>query len=599
MIRIKWYQKPTCVVVVMALLLSLGIATMPVVGTAGAAAPDAYVAFWGSYSFGQNNVPAGGDFTAIAAGGRHCLALKSDGSLVAWGYNNYGQCNVPAGNDFMYIAAGDYHNLAIRFTFTFSVVAWGWNTFGQCDVPASEDFGAIAAGGYHSLALKFDGSLVAWGNNSDGQCNVPAGSDFTAIAAGGDHSLALKSDGSLVAWGKNHHGQCDVPAGNDFTAIAAGSLFSLALFIGPPALDHIVISPDPATITAGDSQAYTAEAFDVYDNTMGDVTSQTVFSIEAGAGGSWDANVYTSEKAGTWTVTGTYNGKSDTATLTVNPKAPYALTLAANPVNITADGSSTSELTATVEDEYGNPVADGTDVLFETDYGTFASDSITEQTSGGVATATLTSESSTETVIATVTATANGASDVTAVFFIPEGGAEVEESQTETVTDSGAVTDTPTGGDVSIDATGDHTVTIAKYEDNPGGTPTFSATGDYYDVHLDDDTGVTSLTIAFCPAEEDTIVYYWSGTEWVACSDQSYSGGCILVTITDSTQPTLSDLTGLIFGLGMMPMGVSPTAVGGEVYPINKVNVLAPWLSLALILAIGGSILVVRRRRAN
>jgi len=40
-------------------------------------------------------------------------------------------------------------------------------------------------------------------------------------------------------------------------------------------------------------------------------------------------------------------------------------------------------------------------------------------------------------------------------------------------------------------------------------------------------------------------------------------------------------------------------AVGGEFYPVNKANVLAPWLGLALILAIGGSILVMRRRRAN
>jgi len=37
-------------------------------------------------------------------------------------------------------------------------------------------------------------------------------------------------------------------------------------------------------------------------------------------------------------------------------------------------------------------------------------------------------------------------------------------------------------------------------------------------------------------------------------------------------------------------------AVGGEVYPINKTNVLAPWLSLALIIAISASILVMRRR---
>ncbi|GAI41220.1 unnamed protein product, partial [marine sediment metagenome] len=42
-----------------------------------------------------------------------------------------------------------------------------------------------------------------------------------------------------------------------------------------------------------------------------------------------------------------------------------------------------------------------------------------------------------------------------------------------------------------------------------------------------------------------------------------------------------------------------PLAVGGEVYPINKAGILAPWLGLILILAIGGGILGLRRRRAH
>lgn len=83
-------------------------------------------------------------------------------------------------------------------------------------------------------------------------------------------------------------------------------------------LDHIVISPDYTTITAGETQTYTAEAFDVNDNTLGDVTAETSFVIQAGAGGSWADNTYTSETAGiSWIVTGTYSEKFDTAALTV------------------------------------------------------------------------------------------------------------------------------------------------------------------------------------------------------------------------------------------------------------------------------------------
>jgi len=39
--------------------------------------------------------------------------------------------------------------------------------------------------------------------------------------------------------------------------------------------------------------------------------------------------------------------------------------------------------------------------------------------------------------------------------------------------------------------------------------------------------------------------------------------------------------------------------VGGELYPVNKLSILAPWLTLALFLAMGAGILVVRRRQAH
>jgi len=287
-----------------------------------------------------------------------------------------------------------------------------------------------------------------------------------------------------------------------------------------------------------------------------------------------------------------YAGISNKDTWNFTGTTPATVTLTAQPIQIPASGSSTSMLTATVKDQYGNNVADGTNVTFTTDHGTFASDTITKQTSGGVATATLTSESSAETVIATVTATANGVSDATAVFFIPEGGAEVEESKTETVCGSDTVLNAPTGGDVSIDATGCHTITTAKYKDIPSGTPTFQVTGDYWDVHLDNVTGVNTLTIEFCPADEDTAIYYWDGSTWRRASDQRYSNGCIVVTITDSTSPGLSDLSGLPFASGIP---YSPTTVGGEVYPVDKLAILAPWIALFAGIPVCAVILTRRR----
>jgi hypothetical protein len=88
------------------------------------------------------------------------------------------------------------------------------------------------------------------------------------------------------------------------------------------ALDHIVISPDPATIAAGATQAYTAEGFDSSNNSLGDVTGSTTFTI-SGVG---TCNAVTkacgSAVAGPYTVTGTDGVKTDTATLNVNAARP-------------------------------------------------------------------------------------------------------------------------------------------------------------------------------------------------------------------------------------------------------------------------------------
>jgi len=179
---------------------------------------------WGDNQYGQHDVPAGDDYLALASGYFHNLALQQDGSIAAWGNNQYGQCNVPAGISYAAVSAGGWHSLAIATNG--SIVAWG-ESMGEA--PAGNDCAAIASGWYHNLALRQDGSLVAWGNNVAGQCNVPAGNDYVAVSGGGYHSLALRQNGSIVAWGDNQYGQCNVPAGNDYVAVSGGGYFSLAL----------------------------------------------------------------------------------------------------------------------------------------------------------------------------------------------------------------------------------------------------------------------------------------------------------------------------------------------------------------------------------
>ncbi|MGH8937853.1 MAG: hypothetical protein ACRDV2_00705, partial [Actinomycetes bacterium] len=110
---------------------------------------------------------------------------------------------------------------------------------------------------------------------------------------------------------------------------------------GPPPppssnFDHIVIAPSQATIEPGGSQAYTAEAFDTDGHSMGKVTADTNFSI--GPDGSCQGHTCTATHTGAHTVTGTYAGDRDAATLVVEEEEPpppacphYALSFHSRP----------------------------------------------------------------------------------------------------------------------------------------------------------------------------------------------------------------------------------------------------------------------------
>jgi hypothetical protein len=85
----------------------------------------------------------------------------------------------------------------------------------------------------------------------------------------------------------------------------------------PGPLHHIGIAPASATIGAGGSQSYIAQSFDVFGQTIADVTAGTTFTISPD--GSCTGPTCTASVAGTHTVTGAYNGKTAAATLGVTP----------------------------------------------------------------------------------------------------------------------------------------------------------------------------------------------------------------------------------------------------------------------------------------
>lgn len=195
----------------------------------------------------------------IAAGAYHNLALKDDGTVWAWGFNTEGQLGNndntatsvpvqvlgPGGSGFLTgitaIAAGYRHSLALKNDGT--VWAWGFNEYSQLGNGTRTDSWVpvqvhnpdgsgfltgitdISAGSRQSLALHSDGSLWSWGFNRNGQ--IGNGSFLTAsrpvqvvntdqsgfltdiiqALCENDSALALKNDGTVWTWGVNRYGQ--------------------------------------------------------------------------------------------------------------------------------------------------------------------------------------------------------------------------------------------------------------------------------------------------------------------------------------------------------------------------------------------------------
>src|SRR5262245_36411308 len=156
-------------------LIATGLSCMALTAAVRA---QSYINGWGNGYVIDNRLAVDLTYVEIDGGGNHCVARRSDGSVVAWGSNYYyGQCNVPSlppGLTYVEIAAGSVHNLARRSDG--SVVGWGDNAYAQNIVPPLPPgitYVEVAAGGGHSLARRSDGSVIAWGNNAAGQCNVP------------------------------------------------------------------------------------------------------------------------------------------------------------------------------------------------------------------------------------------------------------------------------------------------------------------------------------------------------------------------------------------------------------------------------------------
>jgi alpha-tubulin suppressor-like RCC1 family protein len=249
---------------------------------------DGTVWNWGNllgtsnYSSTPVKVGGGGSFVALAAGDNHVMALRADGTVWAYGNNASGQLGNSSqtsstsfvqvkgvgGSGYLTgisaVAAGGSHSLAVKSNGT--VYSWGSNSSGQLGVDngkkgvsmsttpvqvkdPTDSTGnltrviSIAAGSTHSVGLKSDGSVWTWGDNSSGQLGVNnssiassfnplqvAVSGIVQIASHGDArtTQALDSGSHLWGWGRNYWGELGIgsdgpnifyPVQSSFTAL--------------------------------------------------------------------------------------------------------------------------------------------------------------------------------------------------------------------------------------------------------------------------------------------------------------------------------------------------------------------------------------------
>jgi alpha-tubulin suppressor-like RCC1 family protein len=154
------------------------------------------------------------DVIDIAAGSRHSVAVKDDGTVWTWGENDWGQLGIPAE-----FSAASY-----------ATPQQVWSVPGTTPYTASPLVGIrqVAAGARHNLALDSQGRVWSWGENRYGQLGQnfsntlaspvrgPSDVDFlvdvVAIAAGESHSLAVTRDGRVYAWGHDDHLQLGIAA---------------------------------------------------------------------------------------------------------------------------------------------------------------------------------------------------------------------------------------------------------------------------------------------------------------------------------------------------------------------------------------------------
>ena len=208
-------------------------------------------------------------------------------------------------------------------------------------------------------------------------------------------------------------------AGTAYITATSGTAQGFATLTFLPGLpSSLTLQAYPTSQVVGNSSALTATVRDQYNNLVGSGLLVT-FATDLGSvvpSGTTTNGIATSSISstlvGTAHVTATCQGVPGSTVVTFTPGGAYTLTLQADPASQVVGNN--SALTATVTDQYGNFVADGTSVTLDSNLGNVQSPVTTIH---GVATSVI---SSTQRGVATINASSGSAHDTRTVTFNPD-----------------------------------------------------------------------------------------------------------------------------------------------------------------------------------
>jgi Secretion system C-terminal sorting domain/Regulator of chromosome condensation (RCC1) repeat len=213
-------------------------------------------------TMGDGTTTTSGTFVQIGTGNNwtdnysisysHALAIKTDGTLWVWG-EDHGQLGIPTSattntgvpvlptqvgtsNNWTAVACGLGHSLAIKSDGT--LWAWGANQEGQLgigvgiagqatpiQVGTANNWLKVFANDFYSFAIKTDGTLWSWGQGGSGvgiadalgyiglpndylsPHQVGTATNWTTASISSSVAMGIKSDGTLWVWGRSNYGQ--------------------------------------------------------------------------------------------------------------------------------------------------------------------------------------------------------------------------------------------------------------------------------------------------------------------------------------------------------------------------------------------------------